>query len=113
MNFFDVSPTDITLVFLHARKSCFFFLKIIFNNVYLFLCLQAFSQHAVLSFSFLEHVVLVLNQIPYVKGDSDGADSSSHSFDSPVEENVLQAAVLALTALFKYQIIHSNCRLFN
>ncbi|KAI3989746.1 hypothetical protein MKX01_040716 [Papaver californicum] len=61
----------------------------------------SFSQHAVLSFSFLEHVVLVLNQIPYVKGDSDGTDNNSHSFDSPVEENVLQAAVLALTALFK------------
>ncbi|OVA17935.1 HEAT [Macleaya cordata] len=61
----------------------------------------AFSQHAVLSVLFLEHLVAVLNQMPFLKGDSDGVDSSSHSFDSPVEENVLQAAVLALTALFR------------
>ncbi|XP_015574858.1 protein SHOOT GRAVITROPISM 6 isoform X1 [Ricinus communis] len=61
----------------------------------------AFSQHIVLSFQFLEHLTSVLNQSPVIKGDLEKGDSSSHFADGQIEDDILQAAVLALTAFFR------------
>ena len=67
-----------------------------FTNIMLFIYLQAFSQHTVLSFSFLEHVISILDQIPILKGDYEKGDSSSH-----IDNDILQAAIFALTAFFR------------
>lgn len=64
--------------------------------------LQAFSQHALLSFQFLEHLVSVLNQTPVDKGDLEKGDSSSHFAEGQIEDDILQAAMLALTAFFRF-----------
>ncbi|XP_050226540.1 protein SHOOT GRAVITROPISM 6 [Mercurialis annua] len=61
----------------------------------------AFSQHVVLSFQFLEHLTSVLNQSFIMKGDTEKGDSSSHFADGQIENDVLQAAMLALTAFFR------------
>ncbi|PIA54938.1 hypothetical protein AQUCO_00901089v1 [Aquilegia coerulea] len=61
----------------------------------------AFSQHTVLSVLFLEHVISVLNRAPIVKEESERADTSRHSIDVFMDGDVFQAAVLALTALFR------------
>uniref|UniRef100_A0A2C9VCM9 Uncharacterized protein n=1 Tax=Manihot esculenta TaxID=3983 RepID=A0A2C9VCM9_MANES len=61
----------------------------------------AFSQHALLSFQFLEHLVSVLNQTPVDKGDLEKGDSSSHFAEGQIEDDILQAAMLALTAFFR------------
>ncbi|WJZ93744.1 hypothetical protein VitviT2T_012661 [Vitis vinifera] len=61
----------------------------------------AFSQHIVLSYMFLEHVISVLSQSPIVKDDPEKGDSSSHRVDSHIEDNILQAAIFALTAFFR------------
>ncbi|KAL3532002.1 hypothetical protein ACH5RR_005523 [Cinchona calisaya] len=61
----------------------------------------AFSQHAVLSYSFLEHVIGIVNQTPLLKGDLGKGESPSQSVDSNAVEDVLQAAVIALTAFFR------------
>lgn len=55
-----------------------------------------------LSCLFLEHVISVLNQSPIIKDDPEKGDSSSHRLDSCMEDNVLQAAFLALTAFFRF-----------
>ncbi|KAK9158693.1 hypothetical protein Scep_005267 [Stephania cephalantha] len=60
----------------------------------------AFSQHTVLSLLFLEHLVSVLNQTPILKGDIEKGENSSHSFGI-VDEDILQATLHALTALFR------------
>ncbi|KAJ6791581.1 protein SHOOT GRAVITROPISM 6 isoform X2 [Iris pallida] len=60
----------------------------------------AFSQHVILSSLFLEHAVSVLNRTPVLKGDAERGENS-HSLDSIKDEDVLEAAVLALTALFR------------
>ncbi|XP_054824729.1 protein SHOOT GRAVITROPISM 6-like isoform X2 [Prosopis cineraria] len=60
----------------------------------------AFSQHMVLSTSFLEHVISVLSQASIFKGDLDSA-ADSHVVDSQPEDGMLQAAILALTAFFR------------
>ncbi|KAL6496289.1 hypothetical protein OROGR_029547 [Orobanche gracilis] len=65
---------------------------------------QAFSQHAVLSYSFLEHVTHILNQTPICKGDSGKGENSNNSGESIVEDNLLHAAVIALTAFFRLQL---------
>ncbi|KAH9723108.1 protein SHOOT GRAVITROPISM 6 [Citrus sinensis] len=62
---------------------------------------HAFSQHAVLSFLFLEHLISALNQTPFVKGDMEKGDYSSHSADTWIDDDILQAAILALTAFFR------------
>ncbi|KAL6585414.1 Protein SHOOT GRAVITROPISM 6 [Orobanche minor] len=62
---------------------------------------HAFSQHAVLSYSFLEHVTYILNQTPICKGDSGKGENSNNSGESIVEDNLLHAAVIALTAFFR------------
>jgi len=62
-------------------------------------CLQAFSQHMVLSVLFLEHVISVLSQIPILKCDVDGVeDSQVHNH---TEDGKLEAAIFALTAFFR------------
>ncbi|KAL9236431.1 hypothetical protein vseg_011104 [Gypsophila vaccaria] len=61
----------------------------------------AFSQHSVLSFSFLEHVTLVLNHTPIVKGTAEKGDFSSHGVSDHSEKEILQAAIFALTAFFR------------
>ncbi|XP_024022984.1 protein SHOOT GRAVITROPISM 6 [Morus notabilis] len=61
----------------------------------------AFSQHTVLSFVFLEHVICVLKQTPVPKGDSEKAENSSESVDGQIDSNILQAAMIALTAFFR------------
>ncbi|XP_043703621.1 protein SHOOT GRAVITROPISM 6 isoform X1 [Telopea speciosissima] len=61
----------------------------------------AFSQHTVLSVLFLDHLVSVLNQTLIIKGDSERRDNSSHVFESHIKDEIVQAAVLALTAMFR------------
>lgn len=62
--------------------------------------LQVFSQHTVLSFSFLEHVLSVLNQVPLNQGSQDRAEFSSHGPDH-IENDISQAAIVSLTAFFR------------
>ncbi|GER36839.1 ARM repeat superfamily protein [Striga asiatica] len=62
---------------------------------------HAFSQHAVLSYSFLEHVTSILNQTPIVQGDSWKGENVSNFGESIVEDNLYHAAVIALTAFFR------------
>ncbi|XP_058207900.1 protein SHOOT GRAVITROPISM 6 isoform X3 [Rhododendron vialii] len=61
----------------------------------------AFSQHTILSFFFLEHLISVLDQMPVLKGDLEKGDGSSHSTDGHIDNDTLQAAILALTAFFR------------
>ncbi|XP_047333371.1 protein SHOOT GRAVITROPISM 6 isoform X2 [Impatiens glandulifera] len=61
----------------------------------------AFSQHTALSFLFLEHVISVLNEMPLPKGDQEKGDDSNNPSDSHIEHDVLQAAIVALTAFFR------------
>ncbi|CAL5387693.1 unnamed protein product [Camellia sinensis] len=61
----------------------------------------AFSQHTVLSYSFLEHVIYVLNQMPILKGDMEKGDSSNHNTNGHIDKDILQAAIFALTAFFR------------
>ncbi|KAG8374197.1 hypothetical protein BUALT_Bualt11G0106000 [Buddleja alternifolia] len=61
----------------------------------------AFSQHAVLSYSFLEHVTSILNQTPMFQGDYKKGENPNNSGDSHGEDNVLHAAIVALTAFFR------------
>ncbi|KAK6126237.1 hypothetical protein DH2020_040009 [Rehmannia glutinosa] len=63
--------------------------------------IEAFSQHAVLSYSFLEHVTSILNQTPIFQGDSGKGENSNNSGESNVEDNLWHAAVIALTAFFR------------
>ncbi|XP_050380129.1 protein SHOOT GRAVITROPISM 6 isoform X2 [Argentina anserina] len=62
---------------------------------------HAFSQHTVLSSSFLEHVICVLDQYPILKADSEKGDYSSPSVDGQMEDEVLHAAIIALTTFFR------------
>ncbi|KAL6133487.1 hypothetical protein ACLB2K_065722 [Fragaria x ananassa] len=61
----------------------------------------AFSQHTVLSSSFLEHVICVLDQYPVLKADSEKGDYSSPSVEGHIDDEVLHAAIVALTAFFR------------
>ncbi|KAJ8753981.1 hypothetical protein K2173_001879 [Erythroxylum novogranatense] len=61
----------------------------------------AFSQHVVLSFQFLEHLISVLNQTPAVKGDVEKGDNISPFSDAQSGDDILQAAMFALTAFFR------------
>ncbi|XP_068646001.1 protein SHOOT GRAVITROPISM 6 isoform X2 [Aristolochia californica] len=58
-----------------------------------------FSQHAVLSVLFLEHLVSVLNHTSIIRGELDKVENQS--FENLTDEDILQAAVLAMTALFR------------
>ncbi|ESQ52306.1 hypothetical protein EUTSA_v10016131mg [Eutrema salsugineum] len=59
----------------------------------------AFSQHTELSILFMEHLISVLNRSSLVKGDK--GDSTSPSSETHVEDDILQAAIFALTAFFR------------
>ncbi|RYR03646.1 hypothetical protein Ahy_B06g082747 isoform A [Arachis hypogaea] len=59
----------------------------------------AFSQHMVLSVTFLEHVMSALSQTPIVKGDAYRVEDSQ--VDNNIENGNLQAAIFALTAFFR------------
>ncbi|CAA3013297.1 SHOOT GRAVITROPISM 6 isoform X1 [Olea europaea subsp. europaea] len=61
----------------------------------------AFSQHAVLSYSFLEHVTSVLNRTPTLRRESGKGENNSNYVASHVKDDVCQAAVIALTAFFR------------
>ncbi|XP_074563912.1 protein SHOOT GRAVITROPISM 6-like isoform X2 [Curcuma longa] len=60
----------------------------------------AFSQHPVLSYSFLEYVVSVLDT-PLPKIDMDKGENSNHSIEAQNENQFQQAAILAITAFFR------------
>lgn len=61
----------------------------------------AFSQHSVLSFVFLEHVISVLNHTPINRSTPDKGDNSSHGVKNHSENEILQASIFALTAFFR------------
>lgn len=63
---------------------------------------QAFSQHLVLSTSFLEHVITVFSQTSIINGDLDRIEDSH--VDSQ-KDGMLQAAILALTAFFRFVLL--------
>lgn len=60
-----------------------------------------FGQHAVLSSLFLEYIISVLDRSPASKVDIEKGESSNHSPDSLADGDLLQAALLALTAFFR------------
>ncbi|XP_015088376.1 protein SHOOT GRAVITROPISM 6 isoform X3 [Solanum pennellii] len=62
---------------------------------------HVFSQHSVLSYMFLDHVMSVINQIPTLGGDWGHDESSSHAVDTTLEDNIARAAIVALTAFFR------------
>lgn len=61
----------------------------------------ALSQHTTLSSLFLEHVISFLNKAPFLKGDSGKGEISSDFTESRLEDGILQAALIALTAFFR------------
>ncbi|RWW27543.1 hypothetical protein BHE74_00059057 [Ensete ventricosum] len=63
---------------------------------------MAFSQHPVLSFSFLEYVVSVLDRTPLPKTDVDKGEIVAHSVEFQNDHQIQQAAILAITAFFRY-----------
>ncbi|KAG9442187.1 hypothetical protein H6P81_018041 [Aristolochia fimbriata] len=58
-----------------------------------------FSQHAVLSVLFLDHLVSVLNYTSDIREELDKVENQS--FENLTDEDILQAAVLAMTAFFR------------
>nr|CAD1836020.1 unnamed protein product [Ananas comosus var. bracteatus] len=58
----------------------------------------AFSQHAVLSINFLEYIVSVLNRTPTSNNDTEKGEASN---ESSSDENIQQAAILAVNAFFR------------
>ncbi|WRX23501.1 hypothetical protein QQP08_015988 [Theobroma cacao] len=62
---------------------------------------HAFSQHIVLSVLFLEHLIFVLNQTHFTKSDPGKGENSSLLSETQLEDEILQAAIFALTAFFK------------
>ncbi|KAE9465484.1 hypothetical protein C3L33_02600, partial [Rhododendron williamsianum] len=121
----ELKETDISSIFLNNQKICSLAentsSKIVFNEVLAAAerdivskdisrlrggwpiqdAFYAFSQHTILSFFFLEHLISVLDQMPVLKGDLEKGDGSSHSTDGHVDNDTLQAAILALTAFFR------------
>ncbi|KAG6412080.1 hypothetical protein SASPL_124746 [Salvia splendens] len=62
---------------------------------------HAFSQHTVLTYSFLEHIISILNERPIFRGDAVKGENSNNVGESSLEDNVLHAAVVALIAFFR------------
>ncbi|KAL3358257.1 hypothetical protein AABB24_015415 [Solanum stoloniferum] len=62
---------------------------------------HVFSQHSVLSYMFLDHVMSVINQIPTLGEDLGHDESSSHAVDTILEDTIARAAIVALTAFFR------------
>ncbi|CAO2839468.1 unnamed protein product [Amaranthus hypochondriacus] len=60
----------------------------------------AFSQHNVLSFLFLEHIISVLNHTP-INSLPEKGDSSSNVASQHCENEILQASIFGLTAFFR------------
>jgi hypothetical protein len=78
---------------------------------------QAVAHHKVLSLPFLDHVVVVLNQVPLFRDDDvDKADSSERlSLPPHTLSQRPQAATLALGAILRYNITYpslSFCHLY-
>lgn len=63
--------------------------------------MQVFSQHTELSVLFMEHLISILNRISLVSDSLKGENTSSSS-ETHVEDDILQAAIFALTAFFRY-----------
>lgn len=63
--------------------------------------MQAFSQHNVLSFLFLEHIISVLNHTP-INSLPEKGDISSHGANQHCENEILQASIFGLTAFFRF-----------
>jgi hypothetical protein len=61
----------------------------------------AFSQHTELSVLFMEHLISILNRSSLVKSDSHKGENTSSSSETHVEDDILQAAIFALTAFFR------------
>ncbi|TYH47376.1 hypothetical protein ES332_D11G407600v1 [Gossypium tomentosum] len=63
---------------------------------------HAFSQHTVLSVLFLEHLISVLNQTRVTKSSDPGkGENSSLVSETQLEDEILQAAIFALTSFFR------------
>ncbi|XP_022767243.1 protein SHOOT GRAVITROPISM 6-like isoform X13 [Durio zibethinus] len=62
---------------------------------------HAFSQHIVLSVLFLEHLISVLNQTRVTKSDPGKGENSTLVSETQLEDEILQAAIFALTAFFR------------
>ncbi|XP_039059136.1 protein SHOOT GRAVITROPISM 6-like isoform X1 [Hibiscus syriacus] len=62
---------------------------------------HAFSQHTVLSVLFLEHLIFVLNQTCVTKSDHGKGENSSLLSETQLEDEILQAAIFALTSFFR------------
>lgn len=54
-------------------------------------------------------MVSVLNRTPVLKSDKDKGDHTIHPVELPSDEHILQAAILALTALFRCACFEYNC----
>lgn len=67
-----------------------------------YILMQAFSQHTELSVLFMEHLISILNRSSLVKGDSHKGENTSSSSEIHIEDDILQAAIFALTAFFRY-----------
>ncbi|KZV15223.1 protein SHOOT GRAVITROPISM 6, partial [Dorcoceras hygrometricum] len=61
----------------------------------------AFSQHSVLGYSFLEYLTSILNQSSIFQGDSGKGENSNRFGEGQLEDNMLDTAVIALTAIFR------------
>lgn len=68
--------------------------------------IQAFSQHTELSSLFLAHLICALDQSPVLRGDLEKAESSSHFAETKLEDDILQAAIFAMTAFFRSPLIN-------
>ncbi|KAK8712010.1 hypothetical protein V6N13_147263 [Hibiscus sabdariffa] len=77
----------------------------VFNRIVASVCTlltkdEALSQHSVLSVLFLEHLVSVLNQTCVTKSDPGKGENSTLS-ETQMEDEILQAAIFALTSFFR------------
>ncbi|KAF8005603.1 hypothetical protein BT93_K0021 [Corymbia citriodora subsp. variegata] len=61
----------------------------------------AFSQHTILAYSFLEHIISIINQSPRIKDDLFKVEVSSCDSEAHLDNEFLQAAIVALTAFFR------------
>ncbi|MFQ6635872.1 hypothetical protein Gotur_010729 [Gossypium turneri] len=67
---------------------------------------SAFSQHTVLSVLFLEHLISVLNQTRVTKSSDPGkGENSSLVSETQLENEILQAAIFALTSFFRHRAV--------
>ncbi|XP_030541094.1 protein SHOOT GRAVITROPISM 6 isoform X2 [Rhodamnia argentea] len=61
----------------------------------------AFSQHTVLAYSFLDHIISIINLNPGNKDDSSKVEVPSHGLGGQLDNEFLRAAIVALTAFFR------------